>query len=126
MTHLGSGPLSPPRSYARKGACSTKIFPAWRGGLGFRAEAEFTAEPGPGEDPVPVRTAGGDPKGRGRLLARETGEVAQLDEPGLERILFRQPPKRRVKGQQVHRGFRRGDRIGVHVLATQAAAVLAG
>src|SRR5262249_41457919 len=97
MTDPGSGPCAPPPSHARKGACGTKISAKnWQGGSGFGAEAEFAAEPGPGVDPQPVRAAGADPQGRGRLLARQPGEVAQLDELGLERVESRQAVQRGV------------------------------
>src|SRR5262245_34736406 len=125
MTHLGSGPCSPPFSYARKGASSTRILPGdWQAGSGFGAEAEFAAEPGPGVDPQPVRAARTHPKGRSRLVARQAGEVAQLDEPGLERVLFGQSVQRRVEGEQVHVRFRCDKRQGVHVPALPIAAVL--
>src|SRR6516162_3274914 len=126
MAHLRSGPRSPPFSYARKGACSTKILQErWKGGSGFGAEAEFAAEPGPGVDPQAVRAAGTHPQGRGRLVARQPGEVAQLDELGLERVLFRQTVQRRVKGEQVHVRLRcdKGFRLQVPALPTAAVSV---
>src|SRR5260370_1056255 len=54
---------------------------------GLGAEAQFAAQPGPSVDPVPVRVAGGHAQDRGRRLARQTGEVAQLHELGLEEVV---------------------------------------
>src|SRR6516225_6827505 len=124
MTHLGSGPCSLPLYYARKGACSTKIFAKDReGGSGFGAEAEFAAEPRPGVDPQPVGAAGTHPQGRGRLVPRQPREVAQLDELGLERVLFRQAVQCRVEGEQVHVRLRRDQGFRVQVATLPAAAV---
>src|SRR4051812_47456794 len=86
----------------REKACAAPRFLwAWRGSLGFRAEAELTAEPGPGVDPEPVSAAGAHPQGCGGLSARQPCEIAQLDEPGLDGILLRQPAQRGVQGQDI-------------------------
>src|SRR5262249_34744411 len=126
MPHLGSGPCSLPFSYARNGAGGTKILPEdWKGDSGFGAEAEFAAQPGPGVAPPRVRAAGTNPQRCGCLGARQPGEVAQFDEPGLERILFRQTEQRRVEGEQVHVRLRcdKGFRIQVQALPTAAVLV---
>ena len=50
--------------------------------LGFEGGAEFAAKPGAGRDPMPIRTAGRDPLGRGRLVTDQPRKVARLDEYG--------------------------------------------
>src|SRR5262245_27341258 len=121
----GSELRPPPLPHARNGADSTKILPRSRQGVsGSGAEAEFAAEPGPGVNPQPVRAAGTHPQGRGRLVARQPGEVAQFDELGLDRVMFCQPVQRRVEGQEVHVRFRSKQGVRVQVPALTTAAVL--
>src|SRR5262245_24279330 len=127
MTVPGRGLLTPATFNARKGSRGTNF--SWA--FSQRAsragpEAQFPAKPGPGVHPMPVRAAGGDPEGRGRLVSGQPGEVAQLDQLGLVRVVLRQAAQRRVEGQQVHARLRGGDRFGVIVLALPPPAVLEG
>ena len=46
----------------------------------------FTPQPGPGEYPVPVGAARGDAEDSGRLVRGQAGKIAQLNQPGLERL----------------------------------------
>ena len=59
-------------------------------------------EPGPGVGPVPVGRRRGDAEGRGRLVDRQAGEVAELDQLGLAcGSSLGQPVQGLVEGQQV-------------------------
>src|SRR5258708_23726681 len=48
--------------------------------LGLDAEPEFAAKPCPCVNPLPIGAACGDIQNRGRLLARQSGEIAQFHE----------------------------------------------
>src|SRR5262249_48733093 len=91
----------------------------------FDAEAEFAAEPGTGIDPVAIGTAGRNPQDRGGWVPRQAGTVAQLDQLGLECVLFRQAGKCRVEREQVQVRLRGNQGVGIQIAALSVAAMLA-
>ena len=71
------------------------------------ARAELAEEPGAGEGPIALGGATADPQGRGRLLDRQPGEQAELDQCGRLRVDPREPGDRLVQVDQVvGRGIR--------------------
>src|SRR4051812_30138930 len=93
---------------------------SWGTGL----PVDFLVQPGPGVSPVAVRRGHGDAERPRRLLDRQPGEVAQLDELGLDRILLLEPAQRLVERQQLFPQFGRCQFDGVEVVANQPAAAL--
>src|SRR5262249_5815510 len=79
---------------------------------------------GAGISPGPVGGGRGEAPVLGRLPEGQAAEAAQLDEPGLERIVAREPLQGFVQGQDLLRRPAGAEGIEVGVHATPAAAVL--
>src|SRR5262249_5609686 len=59
---------------------------------------QLSAQPRAGKDPVAVGGAWGDAQREGRLIAAQPSEVAQLDEPGFDRVALGKLGKGSVEG----------------------------
>src|SRR5262249_2318666 len=92
---------------------------------GLEAEPEFAAKPCPCVNPLPIGAACGDSQDCGRLLTRQSGEIAQFHELRLKRIVFRQAMQRRVQCQEVEVWRGCDQAVGVRASTLPAAAVLA-
>src|SRR5262245_6309718 len=91
------------------------------GGVGVRGSpaVDLAVQPGAGVNPVALDGGGGDAQGLGRLLKGQAGEVAELDQPGLERLLGLELPQGFVQRQEVFgrvtlRRGEQGARVQVH------------
>src|SRR5262245_54238664 len=62
---------------------------------------DFASQPGPREGPEKVGLAWGDTEHLRRLRDRQTGEIAELDEVGRERVFPGQPVQGFVEGNKV-------------------------
>src|SRR5262245_9630169 len=83
----------PPRRASRAGSIL-------RGPGAVVGATQLAVEPDPGVRPVAVRRGARDAEGLGRLLNGQPAEVAQGDEPGLDRVLGGEPGQGLVEGQQ--------------------------
>jgi hypothetical protein len=72
-----------------------------------------------------IGRAGRNPQGQGGLLPRQSCEVTQLDESGLEGIALGELGEGRVDGQDVIVGLFTTDKVGRQFLPSPAATVLA-
>src|SRR5262249_41285814 len=84
---------------------------------------QLRVQPRPGVGPPAIGRGRRDAEGRRSLGNRQAGEVAQLDQAGLEFIGLREPLQGLVDGQNVQRRLRGSDLDVVWVVAFQAAAV---
>src|SRR5262249_53128564 len=86
--------------------------------------AQGGIEPGAGGGPIPLGGDRGDAQARGGLLDREAGEVTELDQLRLERLLAGEPGERLVEGEQVVESVLDGQGDGVERDPLLTAAVL--
>src|SRR5437762_12111457 len=86
------------------------------------AAADLAVEPGAGVNPMALGGGGRDAEGLGRLAKGQGGEVAELDQPGLERVHVLELPQGLIERQQVVsrlllRRSEGGGRVQVHAAA---------
>src|SRR5262245_31331088 len=81
-------------------------------------------QPGAGVRPVAIGRGGGDAEDLAGLLERQAGEVTQLDQLGLELILFSELGERLVESDKIFRLLRRRDLHVVDIMTHHAAAAL--
>ena len=77
----------------------------------FLVLAERGIKPGPSERPVAIGRAADDAHCLGRLVEREPGEEAELDQLGTVRIFLRELVQGVVEEEKLVRGFRDGERM---------------
>ena len=85
---------------------------------------QLVEQPGLGVTPVALDRRRETPSARAASSSREAGEVAQLDELGLDRVVGLELRQRLVEGQEVLRGGRGRDVDVVELLACPLAAML--
>lgn len=81
------------------------------------------AEPGAGVGPVAVGGARRDPQGGGGLIGRQPGEVPQLHQLGLFRMLLRETVEGLVESEELVVRDGSGDSVEIEILPLPAAAV---
>ena len=76
----------------------------------LRVLQQLAVQPGAGVGPVPIGRCRRDAQGRGGLVERQAGEIAELDEFPRQGVEGRQPRRARRPGRPARRGRRRSPR----------------
>src|SRR5262245_38793742 len=90
----------------------------------FFGPLQFSPQPGPRENPAPVGCAGAATPHDGGLIARQSGEIPQLDQPGLERMLLREFAQRGIEGNQILIRRKHESEVWMQLLSLFPAAML--